>query len=213
VSSLVRSARSRTERRETARGVLLAAVQEILEEGISYSAIKVEDLAARAGISRAGFYRHFRDKLDLLQKWLGDTRVTLVAVCDRWYAADPGLDRATLRAALDEIFSAYRDRMTLLAAMHEVALYDADLRDAYADAFAIHCDALTAHIEAGQRSGDINADLLARETAESLICLIERPPAQIPHDASDEELRLRVDAATSLVWSTLYAPAPNRKAG
>lgn len=206
MTPLDRSQRSRSDRRDEARQRLLKALEEMLEEeGVSFGSVKVEELAARAGISRAGFYIHFQDKVELLEQWLRDTRAVLFEVAGGWYGAPPPLTFGDLRTAIRAILRAYRDRMTLMTAMYETALYDATLRDDFAQAFEMHFSALAAHIEAGQRSGRIPPDLLPRETAEWLVCMIERAPTHLPRSASRGELERVADTAAAIVWATLYA--------
>lgn len=202
---LNRGTRNRAERRDAVRHKLIDEVEAMLEEGTSFGAIKVDQLAARAGISRAGFYIHFQDKVELLESWLTETRKVLLDASDTWYRASPSLSRAELREAIGTIVRAYRERMTLMAAMHETALYDATLREDFAAAFEKHVSALAAHIKAGQKSGDIPKALHARETAEWLVCLLERPPMWIPRSASKREVALHADAATDIIWNTLYS--------
>ena len=202
---LSRAQRTRADRRDEVRLSLLAALEEMLDEGTGFAAIKVEELASRAGISRAGFYIHFQDKVDLLEQWLLETRISLLEACNGWYEADPSLSRDELRAAIARIVKAYRERLTLMLAMHETALYDVTLRNDFAEAFELHFAALTAHIERGQAAGRIDSELLPRETAEWLVCTLERAPTWISREASARELALQVDAATDLIWSTLYA--------
>ena len=75
-----RSDRGRRDRRGAAQEKLLAALERQLENGTSFAAVNVADLAADAGISRATFYIHFQDKVDLLEEWLLETRTTLFEV-------------------------------------------------------------------------------------------------------------------------------------
>src|SRR4051794_23500245 len=56
----------------------MAAVRELLEEGTFHEAT-VEQVAARAGISRATLYQHFRSRIELVDE-----------ICDT-FAANPAL--------------------------------------------------------------------------------------------------------------------------
>jgi AcrR family transcriptional regulator len=205
--SLARDNRNRSRRRDDALRRLLAAAEALIDEGASFSSIKVEELAARAEISRAGFYIHFQDKVELLEDWLTGARADLFDACNRWYAASPALERQELHAALEGIVRAYRERMTLMLAAQEAAQYDAVLRDEFDQAFEVHVKALANHIRAGRRSGDIVGGAAPRDLAEWLTCMLERVPMQIPRDASERQLKRHVAAAAHLVWAALYAPA------
>jgi AcrR family transcriptional regulator len=58
-------ARGRSERSLQTRERIKAAVHELLAEG-GFHAAAVEEVAARAGVSRATLYQHFRSRLDLV---------------------------------------------------------------------------------------------------------------------------------------------------
>jgi TetR/AcrR family transcriptional regulator, ethionamide resistance regulator len=200
-----RSDRARPGRREEVQEKLLAALERQLEGGTSLADVKVSDLAADAGISRATFYIHFQDKVDLIEEWLLETRRVLFEVSNAWYSASPELSRDQLRELLRAIFDAYRERLTLMSAMHETVLYDETLREEFAEAFEFHFAALTDHIRAGQRAGLIDSELRPRETAEWLVCLMERVPVQVGRDAGQRENDAHLEAATGVIWSALYA--------
>ncbi|HEX6388964.1 MAG TPA: TetR/AcrR family transcriptional regulator, partial [Solirubrobacteraceae bacterium] len=156
---------------------------------------------------------HFQDKVDLLEDWLLESRRDLLEAARAWHDADPSLGRDELRTALAGLVHTYRARMALMGAAHEIALYDAGLREDFAEAFEEHFAGLRRHIAAGQRAGDVVADLPAAETAEWLVVMLERAPPNLPRDASDREIAAHVDAVTEIVWDTLYAGAPNRARG
>src|SRR3954465_8973827 len=72
----------RTQRRpargEATRERIMSAVRELLDEG-SFHASTVEEVADRAGISRATLYQHFGSRLELVD-----------AICDT-FAVNPAL--------------------------------------------------------------------------------------------------------------------------
>lgn len=67
------TSRSVTKRRPKARPseILSAALDLFSEKG--FSATRMEDVAARAGLSKAGVYLYFDDKMALLQALMKDT--------------------------------------------------------------------------------------------------------------------------------------------
>ena len=202
-----RSDRARPGRRDEVQEKLLAALEKQLEGGTSLADVKVSDLATQAGISRATFYIHFQDKVDLIEEWLLETVKVLYEVSNAWYSASPDLSRDQLRELLGAVFDAYRERLILMSAMHETALYDEALRAEFAEAFELHISALADHIKSGQRAGVIDSGLSARETAEWLVSMMERVPVQVGRDAGKRENEAHVEAATGVIWSTLYAEA------
>src|SRR2546421_1224140 len=58
-------ARRRPSRSEQTRERIMGAVRELLAEG-TFHEVRVEEVAARAGISRATLYQHFRSRVDLI---------------------------------------------------------------------------------------------------------------------------------------------------
>ncbi|MFL5823399.1 MAG: TetR/AcrR family transcriptional regulator [Solirubrobacteraceae bacterium] len=70
--------RRRSTRSEQTRERIMSAVRELLAEG-SFHDVPVEQVAERAGISRATLYQHFRSRLDLVD-----------AICDT-FATNPAL--------------------------------------------------------------------------------------------------------------------------
>src|SRR5262245_13937189 len=55
-------------RREAVESSLLQATEDLLSEGNSYTDLSVEQIAARAGISRTAFYFYFNDKRHVLMR-------------------------------------------------------------------------------------------------------------------------------------------------
>lgn len=106
----------RTEYRELTRRRLLTAVRAVLEES-DYSAATVDEIAGRAGTSRATFYLHFRSKAEAVAALLED-----VTPSDRgWYAAlDAAIGSpARLRHWMDDALRWYESHARLLAALNE----------------------------------------------------------------------------------------------
>jgi TetR/AcrR family transcriptional regulator, ethionamide resistance regulator len=203
-----RSLRDRPNRREAVEARLLAVLERRLEHGESLASITVDSLVTEAGVSRANFYIHFQDKVDLLEGWLLETRRILFEISNAWYATDASqLSQRRLHELLQAIFDVYRARMTLMRAMYETALHDPTVREEFAEAFELHFAALTDHIRAGQRDGAIDRKLDARATAEWLICLIERVPMQVDRNASPRELDGHVTAIGQIIYFTLYEAA------
>jgi AcrR family transcriptional regulator len=79
----------RSTRAEGTRDRILSAVRELLEEG-SFHESTMEQLADRAGISRATLYQHFRSRLDLVD-----------AICDS-FAVNPALVEVRGTVELDD---------------------------------------------------------------------------------------------------------------
>src|SRR5437660_329256 len=159
---------SRAQRREDVRDRLLAVVEQLLEQGESYTEISVERLVSEAGISRSTFYVYFQDKGDLLRSWFTEIEAELESAARDWWALDSGSRREDLRAALDEVVKTYRPHTTLMAAMYDAAAYDPGLRELVETMMSGNIAGLRKHIRAGQKEGFVDPDLPPQQTAQWL---------------------------------------------
>ena len=198
---------SRAQRREDVRDRLLAVVEQLLEQGESYTEISVERLVSEAGISRSTFYVYFQDKGDLLRSWFTEIEAELESAARDWWALDSGSRREDLRAALDEVVKTYRPHTTLMAAMYDAAAYDPGVRELVETMMGRNIAGLRKHIRTGQRDGFVEPDLPPQQTAEWLTWMAERGLHQLVRTAGDAELERLIDAYTAIVWNTLYGPA------
>jgi AcrR family transcriptional regulator len=109
-------ARRRPTRSEKTRERIVAAVRELLAEGVFHEST-VEAVARRAGVSRATLYQHFRSRLDLVD-----------AICET-FDANPALVALRGTVALDDPEAALTE--TLALAVRFWASEDAVLRQLY----------------------------------------------------------------------------------
>ncbi|ABN56832.1 MULTISPECIES: TetR/AcrR family transcriptional regulator [Methanoculleus] len=148
---------------EARRRIIEAAIAEVDEKG--FSNLKMEDVAARLGISRATLYLYVKSRDDLISSALAYIRSRL----------SENLHDACSENTPEDMFSAIFDRViypedeTGMKAIIELfagAVRDDSLRDAVGKNYrAIH-DLLTAVLEeekaAGNLSSDLDTDLSAR---------------------------------------------------
>src|ERR687892_489670 len=105
---------------EPARGGLeseaafVIATSILLDDGIPYADLSVEQIARKAGRSRSMFYVHFRDKRDLLLYATQEIAAQLDAVAAGWLRESDGDGK--VRDALERILSIYRKHPGLIAA-------------------------------------------------------------------------------------------------
>jgi TetR/AcrR family transcriptional regulator, ethionamide resistance regulator len=117
----------------TARGRLepdaafVLATAILLDEGIPYADLSVEQIARKAGRSRSTFYVYFRDKRELLLHATQEIADRLYAAAAGWLSA-PSED-GDVRDALAGILSIYREHPGLLAAVVEASGYDERVRE------------------------------------------------------------------------------------
>ena len=94
--------RERPTKSERTRERILGAVRDLLEEGAFHES-RVEEVAERAGVSRATLYQHFRSRLDLVD-----------AICDT-FAVNPALVALRDSVELDDPAEALAKTVELAA--------------------------------------------------------------------------------------------------
>jgi len=197
---------ARARRRDETRERLLEVVERLLGEGENFTEISVERLVSEAGISRSTFYVYFEDKGDLLRAWFGDIIDGLVEATAGWWTLDGTATRDDLRAVLDRVVRTYRPHTSLMAATYDAAAYDVSVRELVDGMMGTNVATLRKHIKTGQRDGFIDPELPGPQTAQWLTWMAERGLHQLVRRAKDSELDGLIDAYTSIVWNTLYAP-------
>jgi AcrR family transcriptional regulator len=108
--------RRRSTRSEQTRERIMSAVRELLAEG-SFHELPVEEVAERAGISRATLYQHFRSRVDLID-----------SICDT-FDANPALRELRDAVALGDAEAALAE--TIALAMRFWASEDPVLAEIY----------------------------------------------------------------------------------
>lgn len=112
--------RRRSARAGETRRRIVAAARELLEEGAFHEA-RVEEVAVRAGVSRATLYGHFHSRLDLVD-----------ALCDT-FADNPALRERAEAAGVDEAITAsvrlWSSDGAALAQLYGVAAIDGAARE------------------------------------------------------------------------------------
>lgn len=98
--------------------LLEAAAQCFGERG--YAATRIADITAAAGMSQAGFYRHFPDKDAILLEALREPLDALLAATGP-LTEGSSLDHATIVARNTEFFRVYAEHRQVLRVLRELA--------------------------------------------------------------------------------------------
>lgn len=106
---------------------LLRAMEQLLAEGESFSAVSIERLTAAAGLARATFYLHFRDKAELVTRLMGRVREEIVASAGLWFEHAELAQREDMRTALRGILGVYQKHHVIIDAVVETARRDAQV--------------------------------------------------------------------------------------
>ena len=162
----------RRRRREQVRADVLRVALE-LAESAPFRDLTVDEIARAAGISRSGFYTHFRDKHDLLRVAVEEVADELYRMADRWWHGE-GPPAERVRVALEGVVSVYAEHAGLLRVATEVSTYDEEVREVWMAIVERFIEATADHIRSEQSKGLINARLDPRTTAEALVWMNER---------------------------------------
>jgi TetR/AcrR family transcriptional regulator, ethionamide resistance regulator len=158
-------------RRAAAERQILEAAEKLLRER-PYRDFTVDDVMAAAGHSRTAFYRHFRDRQDLVIRLLNDLGAELFELAAAWLVGtgDPLVEGRQSTALLVE---AWVQHGPLLRAISEAASHDEKVESAYRALVQMFIDASAGRLEREAVTyGVAHADV--RETAIALCWMTER---------------------------------------
>jgi AcrR family transcriptional regulator len=204
MASVTRVSRpSRQDRRDAMERRVLEAAEQLVREGMSFTELSVERLAAEVGISRSTFYVHFEDKSDLVRRLTRTVLAELEAVSRSWWSTAEDADPGRLRDALSAIIDVYRRRGAAFTTVVETAAYDPAVAEDLRTLMSGIIDATREAIERGQAAGVMRA-VEPAETAAVLTWMVERAGYQLVRGADPANDPKIVAVLTDIVWSTLY---------
>jgi TetR/AcrR family transcriptional regulator, ethionamide resistance regulator len=195
----------RRRRPEEAEREILDAAEELLRGG-RFSALTVDELMSRTGLSRASFYVYFRDRHHLIMRLTDRIGGELFEMSERWLrgSGDPIEDA---RAAVEGVTAVYAEHGPVLRAIAEAASHDQEVETIYHDLIERFVVATSTRIEEEIATGRINP-LDPRETARALVWMNERylleTLGRLPQEPVD-----RVVETLWMVWvRVLYLQVP-----
>jgi TetR/AcrR family transcriptional regulator, ethionamide resistance regulator len=170
-SSRIQLRDRRRRRREESERQILDAAEGLLRER-PYRDLTVDDVMAAAGQSRTAFYRHFKDRQDLVIRLLGDLAAELYETASSWLAGsgDPLVEG---REATARLVGAWAQHGPLLRAIAEAASHDDEVERVYLGLVQVFVDAATERLQRDVAAGRaVVPDV--RETAMALCWMTER---------------------------------------
>lgn len=197
---------ARIDRRRTGlatRADLLAATTRLLEAGSSMSALRVERIVEEAGMSRATFYLHFKDKTELLAA-LAEDQVAWRDTIGAEALSDPAVSREAVHAMLSEIVGRWIDNRAVLAAIIEVAEHDPEMNETWRTAMHEVAEVAAAQIRL-RWQGELNRHPDPETLAEIFTWMFERTCHQILRDPGRRDDVAQ--ALTDIVWRVLTYPS------
>lgn len=165
-----------TPQRGNARGrrsrqALLDAAAECFGE-LGYSQTRISDITAAAGLSQGAFYRHFRDKTEILVEALRDPLDQLLGATVLHPDRPP--DEDELIQSNTMFFSVYAANRRVLRVIREAAaMHEPGLTELWLDVRGRYLDRIDAWLRALIRDGHLKLDD-ARLTAEALGAVLDQ---------------------------------------
>ncbi|MFF4876935.1 TetR/AcrR family transcriptional regulator [Micromonospora sp. NPDC000668] len=157
--SITRRRPRNPEGRAAVEARVLAATERLLQQGVRFTDLGVQRIAAEAGVARSTFYTHFRDKSELLMRLAGTMQETSFDRIRGWDPAGPRDPLDTLTEVFADVIRIYRTYAPVLAAITEVAAYDEVVREYWAAGFEQFVARTEEVLRAEQRAGRTPADL------------------------------------------------------
>jgi AcrR family transcriptional regulator len=180
---------------------ILAAAEQLLRER-PFREITVAAIMARTGLKRPAFYVHFADRYELVLRVVEEIGAALFEMADRWLKGSA--PRADIRSAMHGVADVYSAHGRVMRALADAATSDARVEATYRALVQGFVDATAEHIEAEQATGEIAAELNAREIARALVWMNERYLYEALGGGSGED-PVRIADVLALIWlATLY---------
>jgi AcrR family transcriptional regulator len=132
---------------QTRQRLAQAAIAEFEENG--YVACSIEEIAKRAGTSRATFYVHFTGKAELAEGMWDVVRHKLTLLY-RELGRYERRDRETLRSWMVKTFDFYSQHRSTLLAVHEAIAVEPTLAAAYSDRTGLVADMIAPLVVGGR---------------------------------------------------------------
>jgi TetR/AcrR family transcriptional regulator, ethionamide resistance regulator len=205
-----RRRRAAAERPASLDDRLLDAIARLLDGGTRFAALPVEQLAREAGIGRATFYLHFRDKTDLVARLMQRLTAEVALSAGDWFRDSGEVDERTMRQALFGIIGTFKRHQAVLAAVADTAPHDPVIAQAHADMMQALCALSRRAVRQVQRSGRGTA-VDPAALADLLTHLIELYCARFIADYRTRDIPALVDLFAHVAGRAIFAP-PARSA-
>lgn len=185
---------------------LLAAMERLLAQGTPFAAVSVEALVAEAGIARATFYTHFKDKPALVARWLSRISDDVVASGGEWFEGDGPVSPGQVKTALMGIVAAFGRHQAIFAAVAATAPFDTEVAALHHDMMSRLCEASRRGVRRAQAQG--TATPLADDAmADLLTWLIELYCSRFVAQMNDAERTRTVERLAHICARAIFVDA------
>lgn len=183
---------------------LQQALERLLDRGLTITAISIDALAREAGIARATFYLHFRDKGELIARLIARVEDEVVGAGGLWFVHAEDARFEDLRAAMARFFDAYMQHQAILAAAAESAPYDAQVASLHKRMLERFVGESRQAVQRIVASGRAHAGLPPM-VAEVLSWSVNHTYVQYGKGLDDAQREAFIDTWTHVVWHSIFA--------
>ena len=128
-------------------------METLLERGLRFGTLSVEQLSEAAGISRGTFYLHFQDKGELVARLMGHITQELIDSGGTWFNNAAAAQPDDLREALVGMVYTFKKHQAILSAVADLAPSDDKVGAIYSDLLERLCAQSRRSLAAVRRKG------------------------------------------------------------
>ncbi|TVT70612.1 MAG: TetR/AcrR family transcriptional regulator [Denitromonas halophila] len=198
-------------RKTTREDRLLAAMERLFERGQNFASITVEELAREAGISRATFYLHFKDKNELVARLMGRLTQEVVTSAGDWFDSKGQSGPQTVKQALTGIVMTFRKHHAIVAAVAATSGQDATIARLHDDMMrelCAHSRRALATVKADSPAAGVSWDMVA----DVLTWCVEEYCARVVGQYDAAHLDALINTFTHICNSAIFTAAPPQRA-
>ncbi|HWY24806.1 MAG TPA: TetR/AcrR family transcriptional regulator [Nevskia sp.] len=191
---------------------LLLAMEQLLEQGHSFSALSIEQLTGAAGLARATFYLHFRDKGELVTRLMQRVRDEIVDSAGLWFEHAELARREDMRRALRGILGVYQKHHVIIDAVMETARNDAQVARLWREMLDALCAESRDAVQHLRVAGRAHADVTPL-VADALTWSVNYCAMHYGSKLRGAALEKLTDTLTHVCWNAIVAPDEAAGAG
>lgn len=186
---------------------LVEAFERLLSRGESFTTISVEKLAHEAGIVRATFYLHFRNKGELVSLLMKNVSKELRMAAIEALSKNAEFGRAEFQTFMRNAVEIHFRHRSAIRAMVEVSAYDPKVAKIYQDFWQTQAADTRLVLDRLKSTGKAHPNAQP-EIADMVTWTAERSCTQMLNDTDTIQRRRQVaDMLTHVVWCAIALPS------
>jgi AcrR family transcriptional regulator len=184
---------------------LLRAMEQLLANGESFSTVSIDRLSELAGIARATFYLHFRDKAELVAHLVEQVQREIVSAAGRWFEDASTTTKDDMARTLRGIIGTYREHHVILSAMAQTAATNDEVAALSRKMREQLCAQSRKAVRELREAGLAHPDADDR-VAEVLTLAIDHVATFNPELLGEKAFAATVNTWTHIAWTALARP-------